>query len=113
MGEDREKGLRRPGEKRRNVMTKKMSKEEKRITELVRQRMKESRSTELLGFDVESVHAGRAIFRLDVRPNHKQIHGVVHGGILAALADTTAAIAAYTAIPKGTEIGRASCRERV
>ncbi len=95
--------------KRRNLTTKKMSKEEKRVTELVRQRMKESRSTELLGFDVESVHAGRAIFRLDVfrldvRPNHKQIHGVVHGGILAALADTTAAIAAYTAIPKGTEI---------
>src|SRR5713101_2298746 len=74
-------------------MTKKMSKEEKRVTELVRRRMKESRSTELLGFDVESVHAGRAIFRLDVRPNHKQIHGVVHGGILAALADTTAEIA--------------------
>ncbi len=89
---------------RKNAMTKKMTKEEKRVTELVRRRMKESRSTELLGFDVESVHAGRAIFRLDVRPNHKQIHGVVHGGILAALADTTAAIAAYTATPKGTEI---------
>src|SRR6202158_2768013 len=86
------------------AMTKKMSKEEKRVTELVRQRMKESRSTEFLGFDVESVHAGRAIFRLDVRPRHKQIHGVVHGGILAALADTTAAIAAYTVIPKGVEI---------
>src|SRR5213592_292718 len=85
-------------------MAKKMSKEEKRVTELVRRRMRESRSTELLGFDVESVHAGRAIFRLDVKPNHKQVHGVVHGGILAALADTTAAIAAYTAIPKGTEI---------
>src|SRR5438034_6831346 len=81
-------------------MTKKMSKGEKRFTELVRRRMKESRSTELLGFDVESVHAGRAIFRLDVKPNHKQVHGVVHGGILAALADTTAAIAAYTAIDR-------------
>src|SRR5258708_20433725 len=89
---------------RRNAMTKKMSKEEKRVTELVRQRIKESRSTKLLGFDVESVHAGRAIFRLDVRPNHKQIHGVVHGGILAALADTTAAIAASTALPTGTEL---------
>src|SRR5438876_9003434 len=66
--------------------------------------MKESSSTELLGFDVESVHEGRAIFRLDVRPNHKQIHGVVHGGILAALADTTAAIAAYSVVPRGTEI---------
>src|SRR5258705_11224568 len=85
-------------------MTKNMSREEKRVTEMVRQRMKESQSTELLGFDVESVHEGRAIFRLDVRPNHKQIHGVVHGGILAALADTTAAIAAYTVGPKGTEV---------
>ena len=88
----------------RIAMTKRMSKEEKRVTELVRRRMKESRSTELLGFEVESVHKGRAIFRLDVRPSHKQIHGVVHGGILAALADTTAAIAAYTAVPRGTEI---------
>ena len=85
-------------------MTRKLSREEKRVTELVRQRMKESKSSELLGFDVESVHDGRAIFRLDVRPRHKQIHGVVHGGILAALADTAAAIAAYTAVPKGVEL---------
>jgi uncharacterized protein (TIGR00369 family) len=85
-------------------MSRKLSKEEKRVTQLVRQRMKESEATELLGFDVESVHDGRAIFRLDVRPRHKQIHGVVHGGILAALADTTAAIAAYTAVPRGVEL---------
>lgn len=85
-------------------MARKLTLEEKRVTELVRQRMKESRATELLGFDVESVHDGRAIFRLDVRPSHKQIHGVVHGGILAALADTTAAIAAYTTVPKGVEL---------
>jgi uncharacterized protein (TIGR00369 family) len=85
-------------------MTKKMSKKEKRVIELVRRRMKASRSTDLLGFDVESVHAGRAIFGLDVKPRHKQIHGVVHGGILAALADTAAAIAAYSAVPEGTQI---------
>jgi len=85
-------------------MSHKLSWEEKRVTALVRRRMRESKATELLGFDVESVHDGRAVFRLDVRPKHKQIHGVVHGGILAALADTTAAIAAYTAIPRGTEL---------
>jgi uncharacterized protein (TIGR00369 family) len=85
-------------------MTRKLSKQEKHITELVRQRMKESQSSELLGFDVESVHDGRAVVRLDVRPRHKQIHGVVHGGILAALADTTGAIAAYTAVPRGVEL---------
>lgn len=85
-------------------MSRKLSKEEKQATELVRRRMRESKSMELLGFEVESVHDGRAIFRLDVSPRHKQIHGVVHGGILAALADTTAAIAAYTVIPRGEEI---------
>src|SRR5215471_14129561 len=81
-----------------------MSEAEKRATKMVRQRMKQSKAIELLGFDVESVHDGRAIFGLDVRPSHKQIHDVVHGGILAALADTTAAIAAYTAVPKGVEL---------
>jgi len=85
-------------------MTRKMTPQEKQATEMVRRRMKESESSELLGFVVESVHDGRAIFRLDVRPRHKQIHGVVHGGILAALADTTAAIAAYTVILRGVEI---------
>jgi uncharacterized protein (TIGR00369 family) len=73
-------------------------------TELVRERMKESQVITHLGFDVEKVEKGRAVFLLDVREHHKQIHGVVHGGILAALADTTAAIAAYSVVPKGTEI---------
>jgi uncharacterized protein (TIGR00369 family) len=50
------------------------------------------------------VQQGRAVFRLDVRPKHKQIHGVVHGGIIASLADTTGAIAAYTAVPRGVEL---------
>jgi len=85
-------------------MSRRLSREEKMATKLVRRRVRESKATELLGFDVESVHDGRAIFRLDVRPKHKQIHGVVHGGILAALADTAAAIAAYTVIPRGTEL---------
>ncbi len=73
-------------------------------TELVRERMKESQVITHLGFDVERVERGRAVFLLDVRAHHKQLHGVVHGGILAALADTTAAIAAYTVVPRGTEI---------
>jgi uncharacterized protein (TIGR00369 family) len=80
------------------------SRMQREATELVRRRMRESRATEFLGFDVESVQDGRAVLRLDVLPHHKQVHGVVHGGILAALADTAAAIAAYTILPPGTEI---------
>jgi uncharacterized protein (TIGR00369 family) len=86
-------------------MAKKMTKkEEKYFAKIVRQRMKQSHATASMGFEVESVQKGRAVFWLDVEPRHKQIHGVVHGGILAALADTTAAIAAYTTIPKNAEI---------
>jgi uncharacterized protein (TIGR00369 family) len=85
-------------------MARNLTEEEKRVTELVRQRLKESSSSELMGFEVESVHDGRAVFCLKVAPRHKQIHGVVHGGILASLADTTAAIAAYTVVPRGIEL---------
>jgi uncharacterized protein (TIGR00369 family) len=74
------------------------------LTELVRQRMTLSRATTEMGFQVDSVEKARAIFSLDLEPRHKQIHGVVHGGILAALADTASAIAAYTTIPQGAEI---------
>lgn len=82
----------------------KQSPETRWATQLVRERMKASEVITHLGFDVETVEKGRAIFLLDVLAHHKQLHGVVHGGILAALADTTAAIAAYTTVPKGTEI---------
>jgi uncharacterized protein (TIGR00369 family) len=79
-------------------------KETQRIIELVRERMKENGATEMMGFVVEHVEQGRATFSLEVAAKHRQFQGVVHGGILAALADTTAAIAAYSAVPRGTEI---------
>ena len=92
-------------EKRFAMKTKaKQSVDERWATEVVRERMKLSQVMTHLGFDVEKVEKGRAVFLLDVRAHHKQIHGVVHGGILAALADTTAAIAAYSVVPRGTEI---------
>ena len=72
--------------------------------QLAKRRMKRSRLSVLLGFVPESVGQGRAVLRMDVRERHRQIHDVVHGGVLAALADTAAAVAAYTAVPEGAEI---------
>jgi len=92
------------GKRTRMKAKSKNSEEIRWATQLVRERMKDSQAITHLGFDVQSVEKGRAVFQLDVLAHHKQVHGVVHGGILAALADTTAAIAAYTAVPKGTEI---------
>ena len=58
----------------------------------------------MLGFALDAVSPGRAVLRLDAKARHKQLNNVVHGGILAALADTTAAIAAYTTVPKGVAL---------
>jgi uncharacterized protein (TIGR00369 family) len=85
-------------------MASRLVKQARRYEQAVQRRMKESRATELLGVTVESVEPGRAVFTMAVKPRHKQIHGVVHGGVLATLADTAAAIAAYTMVPKGAEI---------
>src|SRR5215475_9995444 len=76
----------------------------KDVLEATRKRMKLSRLSALLGFHVESLKTGRAVLSMEVKELHKQIHDVVHGGVLAALADTAAAIAAYTVVPQGTEI---------
>src|SRR5580693_4729506 len=81
-------------------MARKLSTEAKRFTELARRSLKKSRAVELMGFEVEIVEKGRAVLRVDARPDHKQLHGVV----LAALADTAAAMAAYTAAPRGVAI---------
>lgn len=74
------------------------------LEDQVRKRMMKSSATQLLGFTLEAVEKGRAVLRMNVRERHRQLHGVVHGGILAALADNAAAVAAYTVIPRGREL---------
>lgn len=70
----------------------------------VRRRTKATGATALLGLSLVSLDKGHVVFSMMVKPRHKQIHGVVHGGVLATVADTVAAIAAYTTVPRGTEI---------
>jgi uncharacterized protein (TIGR00369 family) len=78
--------------------------EVRKATAAVRKRMKTSHALQGLGFHVERVEHARAIFRMRVTDRHRQIHAVVHGGILAMLSDTVAAIAAFTTVARGTEI---------
>ena len=58
----------------------------------------------LFGFELIELEKGRAMLRMKVRPKHIQIHGVVHGGIVAAIADTAAALAGYPMLPRGTQL---------
>lgn len=85
-------------------MPRTLSKASPKLTAATRRHLKKSRAVAMLGFDLERVSRGRAILRLDARQHHKQLNNVVHGGILAALADTAGAIAAYTTVPVGVAL---------
>lgn len=54
------------------------------------------------GFRLADAEPGRAVLQMKVQPKHMQIHGVVHGGVLASLADTAGGLATYLSVPRGT-----------
>jgi uncharacterized protein (TIGR00369 family) len=67
-------------------------------------RVRLSKFSALMGFEVVELSNGGAILTVTTGDRHRQIHNVMHGGVIAALADTAAAIAAYTVVPRGTEV---------
>jgi uncharacterized protein (TIGR00369 family) len=73
------------------------------IVEL-RRRLLESNTTKQFGFSLDEAEPGRVVLRMRVGKRHKQVHGVVHGGVLAALADTAGGLASYMACPPGTRV---------
>jgi uncharacterized protein (TIGR00369 family) len=73
------------------------------VTELAI-RLRNSAPGQLFGYELDSIGDGKAVMSLQVMDRHKQIHGVVHGGVLASLADTAGAMAAYPLLPKGTRL---------
>jgi len=67
-------------------------------------RLRKSNPGKLFGLELQAAEEGRAVLRMRVRTQHKQVHGVVHGGILASLADTAGGICCYTVLPRGTRV---------
>jgi len=67
-------------------------------------RLKLSNFGVLVGLEVERLYEGGAVLAMVVNQRHLQIHSVVHGGVIATLADTAGAIAAYTVSPVGAEL---------
>ena len=70
----------------------------------LRERLRNTNTAKQFGFELIDASAGRAILGMRVDERHKQLHGVVHGGVLAALADTAGGLASYMAMPRGTRI---------
>jgi uncharacterized protein (TIGR00369 family) len=71
---------------------------------LAQERMRHSNPVNYFGFQLEKAERGRVVFRMPVLEKHKQIHRVVHGGVLATLADTAGGFATFLAAPKGSRV---------
>jgi uncharacterized protein (TIGR00369 family) len=72
--------------------------------EEMRWRLQKSNTARQFGFALVEARRGKVILRMNVNESHLQVHGVVHGGILAALADTAGGLATYMACPRGTRV---------
>ena len=68
------------------------------------ERLRHSNPVNHFGFVLERAERGRAVFHMPVLELHKQIHRVVHGGVLAMLADTAGGFAAFLAAPVGSRV---------
>jgi uncharacterized protein (TIGR00369 family) len=55
----------------------------------------------LMGFDIDSVEEGRAVFTAQPNESHYNPIGTVHGGLVCTLLDSVAGCAAQTTLPKG------------
>ena len=68
------------------------------------ERLRHSAPIHHFGFQLAKAERGRAVFTMPVLDKHKQIHRVVHGGVLAMLADTAGGFAAFLASPAGSRV---------
>lgn len=55
----------------------------------------------LLGFGLEEVAEGRAVFGVDPGEHHYNPIGLVHGGLLATILDSAMGCAAHSTLPAG------------
>lgn len=70
----------------------------------IRRRLRRSGAGRLFGFELISIGKDRAVLSMLIRGWHKQVHGVVHGGVVAAIADTAGAMAVYSMLPRGARL---------
>ncbi len=68
------------------------------------ERLRHSHPVNHFGFRLKSAERGRVVFSMLVLDRHKQIHHVVHGGVLATLADTAGGFAAFLAAPSHSRV---------
>ncbi|HXI91982.1 MAG TPA: PaaI family thioesterase [Blastocatellia bacterium] len=60
---------------------------------LMREKLETNHFPRSLGIELDSIGAGRARLSLEVKPQHLQLAGIMHGGAIATLIDTAVAFA--------------------
>jgi uncharacterized protein (TIGR00369 family) len=71
------------------------------VAEGLRRRLAASPFHAGLGLTVDGARAGEVRLGFDTKPEHRNLQGLVHGGVLATLADVAMGLAVRTAIPPG------------
>ncbi len=85
-------------------MPKKTNPLERKLVIQLRRRLRDSGITHYLGFVLAEATRGRVVITMRVEKKLLQAHGVVHGGVLASLADTAGGLASYMACPPGARV---------
>ena len=67
-------------------------------------RLRHSNPVNHFGFELVKAERGRVVFRMPVLDLHKQFHRVVHGGVMAMLADTAGGFASFLTAPPGSRV---------
>ncbi len=67
-------------------------------------RFRDSISSRTFGLRVREVRRGRVTLEMRAERRFLQAHGRVHGGVIALLADTAAALAVYSAVPARSRV---------
>ena len=70
----------------------------------LQEKLRSSNTAKQFGFVLAEAEPGRVVLRMRVDQRHRQVHGAVHGGVLAALADTAGGLATYIALPRGKRV---------
>ena len=66
------------------------------LEQMTMERLKRNGFMNYNHIEMERVEPDRAVFRLEIRPESKNIYGMVHGGAIYTLADNATGSAAHT-----------------
>jgi uncharacterized protein (TIGR00369 family) len=69
--------------------------------QMIKDKMAQNHFMNHLGFKPTLIEAAKVIGILEVKPEHKQQIGFLHGGVTATLADLAAGFAAFTLVKEG------------